>query len=61
MFQYRVDQHLIALNLYRISINKTLVLEFMTQKISQNLNSMQKSVNIVKSEKLVGMCFRMFG
>ena len=33
---------LIILNLYRISINKVLVTEFMTVQVSQNLNLMQK-------------------
>ena len=42
MFKCTVDQHLIFLNLHSISINKILVLEFMTAKVSQNLNSIQK-------------------
>ena len=42
MCKYRIDQHLIVLNLYSISINIILVLEFMTAKVSHNLNSMQE-------------------
>ena len=42
MFKCRVDQHLIFPNLHSISINKILVLEFMTAKVWQNLNSIQK-------------------
>ena len=49
MYKHRVDQHLIVLNSYSISINKILVTEFMTVKASQNLNSIQKIVNTVKS------------
>ena len=49
MHKHRVDQHLIVLNSYSISINKILVTEFMTVKASQNLNSIQKIVNTVKS------------
>ena len=43
MCRYIVDQHLIVLNLYNVLINKILVLKFMAVKVSQNLNSMQKS------------------
>ena len=49
MYKHRADQHLIVLNSYSISINKILVTEFMTVKASQNLNSIQKIVNTVKS------------
>ena len=42
MCKHRVDQHLIVLNLYGVSINKILVLKFMTVKVPQNLKSMQK-------------------
>ena len=35
---YRVNQHLIVLNLYSVSINKILVMEFITVEVSQNLN-----------------------
>ena len=38
---YRVNQHLIVLNLGSVSINKVLVTEFNTVKVSQNLNLMQ--------------------
>ena len=37
MCKYRVDQHLTVLNLYSISTNKILVMEFMTVKVSKNL------------------------
>ena len=49
MCKHRVDQHLIVLNLYSVSINKILVLKFMTVKVPQNLKSMQKNVNTVTS------------
>ena len=41
MCRYRVDQHLIILNLYSVSLNKILVTEFITVKSSQNLHFMQ--------------------
>ena len=37
---YRVNLHLIVLNLYSVSINKIIVTEFITVKVSQNLNLM---------------------
>ena len=40
MCKYRVNQHLIILNLGNFSINKVLVTEFITVKLSQNLNLM---------------------
>ena len=40
MCQYRLDQHLIVLNLYNILVNKILVTAFV--KVSQNLSLMQK-------------------
>ena len=40
MCQYRLDQHLIVLNLYIILVNKILVTAFV--KVSQNLSLMQK-------------------
>ena len=40
IWRYRVNQHLIVLNLYSISIHKTLIMEFMTVRVSQNLNLM---------------------
>ena len=42
MRKHMVDQHLIVLNLYSISINKILTTGFMTMKFSKNLNSVQK-------------------
>ena len=44
MWKYRVDQHLIVLNVYSISIKKNLLTQFRSvkKKKSQNLNSMQK-------------------
>ena len=42
MCKYRADQYLIVLNLYSISINIILVTDFITAKVSQNLNSMKK-------------------
>ena len=39
MGRYRVNQHLIVLNLYSVSISKILVTEFITMKVGQNLNS----------------------
>ena len=41
MHMYRVNQHLIVLNLDNITINKVLLTEFTTVKVSQNLNLMQ--------------------
>ena len=41
MCSYRVNQHLIVLNLYIASINKILAMEFISVKVSQNLNLMQ--------------------
>ena len=41
MHMYRVNQHLIVLNLDNITINKVLLTEFITVKVSQNLNLMQ--------------------
>ena len=40
MCRYRVNQHLIALHLYIVSINEYITTEFMTVKLSQNLNLM---------------------
>ena len=40
MCRYRVNQQLIALNLYSVSINKILAMEFITVKVLQNLNLM---------------------
>ena len=37
------DQDLIVLNLHSITINKTLATTFMTVKVSQNLNLMEKT------------------
>ena len=47
--KYRVDQHL-----YSISIDKILVTEFITVKILQNLNSMQKKCqhNVCQNQTL---------
>ena len=41
MGRYRVNYHLIVLNLGSVSISKGLVTEFITVKVSQNLNLMQ--------------------
>ena len=35
MCRYRVNQHLIFLNLDKVSVNKTLIIEFITAKVSQ--------------------------
>ena len=35
MCRYKADQHLIVLNLYRVSINKILVTEFIIVKVSE--------------------------
>ena len=40
MCRYRVNQHLIVINLDSVSINKILVTEFITVKVSQNINLM---------------------
>ena len=40
--KYRVDQQLIALNIYSISIIEILVKELMTAEVSQNLILMQQ-------------------
>ena len=42
MCKYRVDQHSTVLNLLSVSIDNFLLREFMSVKVSQNLNSMQK-------------------
>ena len=38
MYWYSVNQHLIVLNLYSVSFNKILVMEFITVKSSLNVN-----------------------
>ena len=40
MCKYRVNQYLIVLNLYSVSIITILGTEFITVKVSQNLNLM---------------------
>ena len=40
MCRYMINQHLIVLNLGSASINKVLGTEFITVKVSQNLNLM---------------------
>ena len=41
--KFREDKHSVVLNLYNISsVNKILATEFMNEKVSLNLNSMQK-------------------
>ena len=40
MCGYSVNQNLVKLNLYSVSINKTLVKEFIIAKVLQNLNMM---------------------
>ena len=42
MGKYRVKQHLIVLKLDSVSINKILVTKFVTVKVSQNLNVMER-------------------
>ena len=48
MCRYRINQHLIVLYSHRISINKILSPEFITEKVSQNLNLTVTSMNSVK-------------
>ena len=38
MCRYRLNQHLIVLNLYKVSINEILVMVFIVMRIPQNLN-----------------------
>ena len=38
MYRCMVDQHLIVLNLYSVSVTKILVTEFITGKVLWNLN-----------------------
>ena len=40
MCRYSVNQHLADQNLFSISIHKILVTEFITEKVSNNLNLM---------------------
>ena len=40
IFRYSANQHLIVINLYSDSINKSLVTDFMTVRVSQNLSLM---------------------
>ena len=42
MCKYRVKQHLIVLKLDSVSIDKIIVTKFVTMKVSQNLNLMQR-------------------
>ena len=42
MGKYRVKQHLIVIKIDSVSINKILVTKFVTVKVSQNLNVMQR-------------------
>ena len=49
--KYNIDQYLIVLNLYCVSMNKILVSEFMTVKFSQNLNSNTKFWSFWKYKK----------
>ena len=51
-----IDQHLYTVFVYSISINKILVIRFMTVKVSPILNSLQK--NICKINNLVGKCLQ---
>ena len=46
-----MDQYLIVLNVYSISINKILVTKFITEKVSRNTESKfnAESANTVKS------------
>ena len=54
---YRVNQHLIVLNLYSVSINKILVTEFITVKSSIKSKFDVKYVN-AETNNLVGSCFQ---
>ena len=40
IYRYRVNQHFIVLNLYSVSMNKILVTEFMTVRVSHILSLM---------------------
>ena len=57
MCRYKVNQHLILLNLDSFSINKTLVTEVITVKVSENLNLI-KVCQHNEINNLVGTCFR---
>ena len=57
MCKHRVDQHLIVLNFYSISINKILITELMTN-VSQNRNSLQKKKISTVESNLVGKYFQ---
>ena len=57
MCMYRVNQHLIVLNLYSVSINKILVTEFITVKSSIKSKFDVKYVN-AETNNLVGSCFQ---
>ena len=48
MCRYKADQHLIVLNLYRVSINKILVTEFIIVKVSEPEFDV-KYINTMKS------------
>ena len=48
MCRYRINQHLIVLKLYSVSINKNFAPEFVTESLTGSKLDM-KYVNIVKS------------
>ena len=55
----RVNQYLIVLNLYSVSVSKVLVTEYITVKVSQNLNLMLNMSTQQHSEiNNVGLCFQ---
>ena len=56
----RVNQYLIVLNLYSVSVSKVLVTEYITVKVSQNLNLMLNMSTQQHSEinNIVGLCFQ---
>ena len=49
MYSYRINQHLIVLKSDSVSINKSIALEFVTVKVSQEFKLDVKYVNTVKS------------
>ena len=57
MCMYRVNQNLIVLNLYSVSINKIVVTEFITVKSSIKSKFDVRYVN-AEINNLVGSCFQ---
>ena len=56
MCVYRVNQHSIVPNFYSVSINKILVAEFVTMKISQSLNLMSNMSTLKSTTYQVCVC-----